>query len=109
MTEKEFEIYWKENRESILSSSEEYRLAQENFKLKSGADWLLFGIPIVAGIVFMNNCNLGNELLGWLVSAIVTIACFAVCVWIKGLITGKGSPDEVEETIRNREKVKMVE
>ena len=46
MTEKEFEEYWKANRESILSKDEEYRRAKENFKMSSGSDMLLFGIPI---------------------------------------------------------------
>lgn len=63
MTEKEFEEYWKANRESILSKDEEYRRAKDNFKMSNGSDMLLFGLPIVAGIVFMNNVHLGNELL----------------------------------------------
>mgnify|MGYP007079211996 CR=1 FL=1 len=54
MTEKEFEEYWKANRESILSKDEEYRRAKDNFKMSNGSDMLLFGLPIVAGIVFMN-------------------------------------------------------
>ena len=58
MTEKEFECYWKEQRDSILSKSDDYRRAKESFKMKSGADWLLFGIPVIAGIVFMNNCHI---------------------------------------------------
>lgn len=104
MTEKEFEKYWKLHRDEILSSSEEYRRAKESFKMSSGSDLLLFGIPIVAGIVFINNFNLGNELLNWAASAAVTIVCFAMCVWIKGIITGSGSPGEVEEKIKQKEK-----
>lgn len=106
MTEKEFEEYWKANRESILSKDEEYRRAKDNFKMSNGSDMLLFGLPIVAGIVFMNNVHLGNELLNWIVSAAVTIVCFATCVWIKSLITGSGSPDEVEAKIKEKEKKK---
>ena len=66
MTEKEFEKYWKDNRESILQKDEEYRHAKENFKMSNGADMLLFGIPIVAGIVFMKMCIWAtNCLIGW--------------------------------------------
>lgn len=109
MTEKEFEEYWKANRESILSKDEEYRRAKDNFKMSNGSDMLLFGLPIVAGIVFMNNVHLGNELLNWIASAAVTIVCFAICVWIKSLITGSGSPDEVETRIKEKEKKKLAE
>jgi len=107
MTEKEFEKYWKANRESILQKDEEYQHAKENFKMSSGADMLLFGIPIVAGIVFMNNVHLGNELLNWVASAAITIVCFAICVWIKSMMTGSGSPDEVEEKIKERERKRL--
>lgn len=107
MTEKEFEKYWKANRESILQKDEEYQHAKENFKMSSGADMLLFGIPIVAGIVFMNNVHLGNELLNWVASATFTIVCFAICVWIKSVMTGSGSPDEVEEKIKERERKRL--
>lgn len=106
MTEKEFEEYWKANRESILSKDEEYRRAKDNFKMSNGSDMLLFGLPIVAGIVFMNNVHLGNELLNWIASAAVTIVCFAICAWIKSLITGNCSPDEVEARIKEKEKKK---
>lgn len=106
MTEKEFEEYWKANRESILSKDEEYRRAKDNFKMSNGSDMLLFGLPIVAGIVFMNNVHLGNELLNWIASAAVTIVCFAICAWIKSLITGSCLPDEVEARIKEKEKKK---
>ena len=108
MTEKEFDAYWKEHRGSILSNDAEYRRAKENFKMSNGADMLIFGIPIVAGIVFMNNVHLGNELLNWLASALVTVVCFAICVWVKSLVTGSGSPDEVEEMIKKRIKKEML-
>lgn len=108
MTEKEFEEYWNKNRESILSKNEEYKHAKENFKMSNGSDWLLFGIPIVAGIVYINNVQLGNELLNWVASAAVTIICFVVCVWIKSLITGSKSPDETEKDIKQKIRRQMV-
>lgn len=102
MTEKDFEAYWKAHRDEILSQSEEYRRAKDNFKMNSGSDLLLFGIPIVAGIVCMNNIALSNELLKWLASAVVTIVSFALCVWIKSIATGSSSPDEVEQKLKER-------
>lgn len=102
MTAKEFETYWKMHRDEILANDEEYQRAKESFRLNSGSDMLLFGIPIVSGIVCINNIPLANELLKWLASAVVTILCFALCVWIKSLITGSLSPDEVEGNIKER-------
>lgn len=109
MTDKEFETYWKENRMTILDKNDEYRHAKENFKIHSGADLILFGIPIVAGIVSINNVPLQNELLKWVVSAVITIICFALSVWVKSLITGTVSPDEVEQRLKEAKRRKLVE
>ena len=102
MTDREFETYWKENRMTILEKNDEYRHAKENFKIHSGADLILFGIPVVAGIVSINNVPLQNELLKWIVSAVITIVCFALSVWVKSLITGTVSPDEVEQRLKEQ-------
>lgn len=108
MTDIEFEKYWRENRIKILHHNEEYEHAKENFKISNGYDLLLFGIPVVAGAVFMNNVELSNELLLWLSSTFVTVLCFAICVWIKSIVTGSDSPDEVEERIKCDIKKKLV-
>ena len=75
----------------------------------SGADLILFGIPVVAGIVSINNVPLQNELLKWIVSAVITIVCFALSVWVKSLITGMVSPDEVEQRLKETKRREMVE
>ena len=108
MTDKEFDTYWKENRMTILDKNDEYRHAKENFKIHSGADLILFGIPVVAGIVSINNVPLQNELLKWIVSAVITIVCFALSVWVKSLITGTVSPDEVEQRLKETKRREMV-
>ena len=102
MTEQEFEIYWKQHRDEILRHSKDYADAKESFKMHNGADLILFGLPIVAGVVFMNNVNVGNEMLLWLLSAVVTILTYVVCVWIKSVFSGTDSPDEVERRIKER-------
>lgn len=101
MTESEFERYWKAHRKEILSKSQEYKDAQESFKLHNGFDWLMLGLPAIVGIVFVNNSPFHSELLSWLVSAILTILCYAICIWIKSLITGNVSPGETEERIKS--------
>lgn len=109
MTDREFDTYWKENRMTILEKNDEYRHAKENFKIHSGTDLILFGIPVVAGIVSINNVPLQNELLKWIVSAVITIACFTLSVWVKSLITGTVSPDEVEQRLKEAKRREMVE
>ena len=109
MTDREFDTYWKENRMTILEKNDEYRHAKENFKIHSGANLILFGIPVVAGIVSINNVPLQNELLKWIVSAVITIACFTLSVWVKSLITGTVSPDEVEQRLKEAKRREMVE
>ncbi len=93
---------------TILEKNDEYRHAKENFKIHSGADLILFGIPVVAGIVSINNVPLQNELLKWIVSAVITIACFTLSVWVKSLITGTVSPDEVEQRLKETKRREMV-
>lgn len=109
MTEKEFDKYWKENREEILAHDEEYCRAKDDFKVHSGADLIMFGIPVVTGIVVINNITLQNELLKWIVSALATIVSFAACVWVKSLVTGTLSPDEVEMRIKDKKKRELTQ
>ncbi len=108
MTQKEFEIYWKQHRDEILQHSKDYTDAKENFKMHNGADLIMFGLPIVAGVVFMNNVSIASEMLLWLLSAAVTFLSYVVCVWVKSMISGTESPDEVEQRIRERLKAKKV-
>lgn len=108
MTEKEFEEYWKTHRKEILDKDADYIRAKEEFKIHNGADFILFGLPVVVGIVFMNNIQLRSEILTWLASAAVTIVAFGVCVLVKSMITGVDSPDETEQRIKERKKKELV-
>lgn len=107
MDKNEFEKYWKENREQILSKNDEYVKAKNCFKMTSGADWLLFAFPVVAGILFMNYCPIKHELLKWLASAVVTIIIFVICVWIKSMTSDSSSPEELEQKIKEQVKKQM--
>jgi len=102
MNEKEFETYWQSNRKRLLDNDASYREAKNNYKMTSGADWLLYAIPVVSAIVVMDNCNITNELLKWAVGAAVCILCFVVCVWIKSLNSDGLSPDDIEKRIKKR-------
>lgn len=108
MTEKEFEEYWQKHRKEILAKDSNYNHAKEEFKMHNGADFILFGLPVVAGIVFMNCVQFKSEILTWLSSAAVTIVVYVVCVLVKSMITGVGSPDEMEQHIKEQKKKEMM-
>ena len=54
MDDEKFEVLWQKNRKSLLSEDREWQQLQQSYKVSSGADMLLFGIPAVAGIVSFN-------------------------------------------------------
>lgn len=100
MKQKEFDKYWDENKKKLLQADEEYCNAIKGYKMTSGADWLLFGIPIAAGIVFIDYCPVNNEIGKWLLCALVTIVCFVICVAIKTYTSGNKSLDEIEKRVK---------
>lgn len=109
MTPTEFENYWQQHKDAILSRNRQYQQAREKYKMNSGADWILFAIPAVSGVITMNNTHVDNKLLKWIISALVTIIVFVACVWVKGMMSGKSSPDEIERHIKEEVKRKMVD
>ncbi|MBR5687005.1 MAG: hypothetical protein IKX36_03505 [Prevotella sp.] len=102
MTEEQKEELWLKNKTRLLKESTEYQEALQQFKMKSGADWLLFAIPVVAGIVFMNTVGIKPEWLLWVCTVAVAVIVFAVCVFVKCLsITGR-MPTEIERDIKKK-------
>lgn len=102
MTDEQKEELWLKNKTRLLKESTEYQEAIQQFKMKSGADWLLFAIPVVAGIVFMNTVGIKPEWLLWVCTMAVAVIIFAVCVFVKSLsITGK-MPTEIEREIKKK-------
>lgn len=100
--EKDFETLWREQKKDILMANEEYRQIIDSYKMRSGADWLLFAFPIVVAIVILEWMPTSKELLNWFIAAIAAIITFVVCVWVKTLITGNRSLDEVEKEVKER-------
>ena len=98
----DFEMLWLERRKRILAADDEYRKATDGYKMTGGADWLLFGTPVVAAIVFLDYSPLDNEWLNWLAGAAIALVLFVVAVYIKSAINGTRSPVEVEEDIKRR-------
>ena len=100
MEDKKFEELWQKNKMLLLREDKEWQQLQDSFKMSSGADWLLFAIPAVAGIASFNYIPLEKELLKWIVSAIITILCFVGCVFVKSLTTPVKSADEIEKRVK---------
>lgn len=100
--EDEFELLWLERRKRILAADEEYRMATDGYRMTSGADWLLFGMPVVAAILVLDMSFFSSELLNWVVSAAVAVVMFGGAVFVKSLITGGRSVSEIEADIKKR-------
>ena len=100
MDDEKFEVLWQKNRKSLLSEDREWQQLQQSYKVSSGADMLLFGIPAVAGIVSFNYVPLSGELLKWLVSAVLTVLCFVLCVFVKSLFSPTLSASEIEKRVK---------
>ena len=100
MDDEKFEVLWQKNRKSLLSEDREWQQLQQSYKVSSGADMLLFGIPAVAGIVSFSYVPLSGELLKWIVSAVVTVLCFVLCVFVKSLFSPTLSASEIEKRVK---------
>lgn len=100
--EDEFELLWLEKRKRILAADKEYIKATESYKMNSGADWLLFGTPVVGAIVVLDGSFFVSEMLNWLVSAGVAVVMFVGAVFVKSLITGGRTISEIEADIKQR-------
>ena len=109
MTNEQFEHYWQQHRNELLAQNGEYMDAKRNLGMHTGADWLLFGIPAIAGIMSFNWVNLSSELLRWAVSAVITIVCFVLCVWVKSVLSGDRSLDEIEADVKEKTCRQMTE
>ena len=99
---KDFDEYWKENKHRLLMEDDEYRKAVEGYSMTSGADWLLFGIPVAAGIVSVQFIPIAHEILKWLASVLVTIVVFALCVYVKSLSNPHRPLSDIEADVRKR-------
>lgn len=108
MNEEQFEEYWYKNKKRLLNENAEYVRATEGIKLSSGADWLLYGLPVVVGIAFMEQGFVSNELANYALSAVITIACFMLCVFIKSLITNTPSLTDIEKKTKQELYEKLV-
>ena len=97
-----FEQYWLQNRKQLLKADNEYMKATGGYKMSSGADWLLFAIPVAVGIVLKDYLPVANEILNLLLCIVITVLCFIVCVWIKTLMIGRPDIAAIEAKVKQK-------
>lgn len=99
--DEQFERLWYENKHRLLNNDREYREEVERYKMTSGADWLLFGIPAVVGIASFEMITFESEMMRWVASALITIVTFIASVFVKSLVTGGKPISDIEDRIKN--------
>ena len=104
MTEKEFETYWAQHRKQLLEANAEYREAIENYKMNTGADWLLFAFPVVVAVVLLDWAPFDSEVLNWVIGAVAAVVVFVLSVWVKSMITGTRPISQIEEEVKEQER-----
>ncbi len=97
-----FENWWQANKQKALAEDREYREAVETYKMKSGADWLLFGIPVVTGIVCVQHLPINHEILRWVASIAITVVVFVICVYVKSLSHPHRPISDIEADVKKR-------
>ena len=100
-----FKQYWLQNRKQLLKADNEYMKATGGYKMSSGADWLLFAIPVAVGIVLKDYLPVANEILNLLLCIVITVLCFIVCVWIKTLMIGRPDIAVLETKVKQKARV----
>lgn len=100
---KEFEDYWKTHEAALLRVAPKVLRDERanNGKMNTAGDWLLFIIPIMAMVGFMNTDFIRKELIRFLVAMLIGIACFVFSVYIKPYVTGKRNIVDIDADIKD--------
>ncbi len=99
---KEFEDYWKTHEAALMRVAPKVLREERtnNGKMNTAGDWLLFIIPIMAMVGFMNTDFIGKELIRFLVAMLIGIVCFVFAACIKPYVTGKRSIMDIDTDIK---------
>lgn len=100
--EKEFEDYWMKHRGSLLLAApqtlqEEMRNAS---KLNTAGDWLLYAVPIIVMVAFINAKIVQGELPNFLIAMALGIAATLLSIWLKPYVTGKRRLSDIDADIK---------
>ncbi|MGI6241988.1 MAG: hypothetical protein ACOYJK_00380 [Prevotella sp.] len=100
--EKEFENYWKHHQSALIQRAPQ-ALKEERTntgKMNTAGDWILFAVPIVAMVAFMNYGFFAKEMVNFLVSLIIGVVCFILSMLLKPYVTGKRNVVDIDEDIK---------
>ena len=100
--DKTFENWWMANKQRVLSEDREYSDAIGTYKMTSGADWLLFGIPVVTGILCIEYVPIESEVLRWAVSFLAALLVSVACVYVKSLSNPHRPISDIEADVKKR-------
>lgn len=100
--EKEFENYWKHHQQALIQRAPQaLKKERENTgKMNTAGDWLLFVIPIIAMVCFMNYGLFAKEMVNFLVALVVGVIFFFLSMLLKPYVTGKRNVVDIDEDIK---------
>ncbi len=100
---KEFEDYWKAHEQSLIEAAPPVLREERknNGKMNTAGDWLLFIIPLVAGVGFMNAKLIESEMVNLIIGLAIVVACFGIAMAIRPYITGKRSIADIDADIKD--------
>lgn len=99
----DFEEYWKQHEQQLISLAPKVLKEERknNGKMNTMGDWLLFIIPLFAGIGFMNTKLIGSEMVNLIVGLVIVVVCFGIAMMIRPYVTGKRSIADIDRDIKD--------
>ncbi len=100
--EKEFEDYWKKHRDRLFLAAPKTLQDEMNnsTKLRSAGDWLLYALPIIVMVAFINAKVIESELLNFLAAMVLGILATLLSMWLKPYVTGKRRATDIDADIK---------
>lgn len=100
--EKEFENYWKHHQSELIQRAPQaLKEERENTgRMNTAGDWILFVVPIIAMVGFMNYGLFAQEMVNFLVALVIGIVFFFLSMLLKPYVTGKRSVVDIDKDIK---------
>lgn len=101
MTNEEFEVKWAENRDKVLANNETYQRIARSYSSWGWTDYVVF----IAGFVICENfmkALVKNILLQYLLALVGMVLIWLGYRFVRSLLGGKETLEEVEEEIKRQ-------
>lgn len=98
----DFKKYWRSNKATLINKAPKPLMEERenNGKMNTAGDWLLFILPIMAIVGFTKTNFISNEILRFIIALAVGLICFVATVYIKTYVTGKRNIVDIDEDIK---------